>query len=56
MGNSITMEEVRFLYIMDGLKMEQLNNAIINLDEIYVMSIINISLIILILFLEYWLI
>lgn len=42
---------------MDGLKMEQLNKAIINLDEIYVMSITNIiSLIVLILFLKYWLI
>ena len=50
------MKGVRFLYdyTKDGLKkMEQLNKVIINLDGIYVMSIIYIiSLIILILFLK----
>ena len=37
------MEGVRSLYdsTMDGLKMEELNEGIINLHGIYIMSIIN---------------
>ena len=50
----ITMEGVMSLcdYTMDGLKMEQLNEGIIDLDGVHVMSIININLIILVLALK----
>ena len=44
MGNTITMEGFEPLcdIILDSLKIEQLNERITNLDDIYVMSIVNI--------------
>ena len=55
----MTMEGVRsqYDYTMDALKKEQLSDGIINLDETYIMSFINIiGLIILVLSLKSWLI
>ena len=44
MGNTITFEGFGSLYddILDGLKIEWLNERITNLDKIYVTSIVNI--------------